>query len=390
MRVLFWLLGLLAAAAGLAIAARYNEGYVLLVLPPWRVELSFNLLVFLLALAFLGGWIAIHLLYTAIHLPSTVAEFRAGKKRERGATLLRDALRLLWEGRFGHARKAAEEAHQLGETPGLAALIAARAAHAVRDVDATRRWLAVAGEHGSELSTARWMTGAELALERRSTADALEALQQLGKGKGRHIAAMRIALRAHQAAGDWPEMLKLVRALEKHGALTADQAAPLKRHAHREAIHALSGDPVRLAGYCKDLPAAEGRDATLVAQAARGLIAGGDCGAAADLIEAQLAHEWDGDLAGLYGECVGGDVVARIAKAEEWLKVHPQESGLLLALGRLCEHQQLWGKAQSYLEASLGVQPGRAAHLALARLLDGLERPEEANRHYREAAKLAD
>ena len=47
MRALFWLLTLAALAVGLALAARYNDGYVLLVLPPWRAEVSLNL--FLLA-----------------------------------------------------------------------------------------------------------------------------------------------------------------------------------------------------------------------------------------------------------------------------------------------------------------------------------------------------
>ncbi len=36
MRALFWLLTLAALAVGLSLAARYNDGYVLLVLPPCR------------------------------------------------------------------------------------------------------------------------------------------------------------------------------------------------------------------------------------------------------------------------------------------------------------------------------------------------------------------
>jgi HemY protein len=45
-------------------------------------------------------------------------------------------------------------------------------------------------------------------------------------------------------------------------------------------------------------------------------------------------------------------------------------------------------KAQSYLEASVAIEASRTAHLELARLLDHLERGEEANRHYRAAAAL--
>ena len=59
---------------------------------------------------------------------------------------------------------------------------------------------------------------------------------------------------------------------------------------------------------------------------------------------------------------------------------------MLLALGRLCRMQKLWGKAQSYFEASLAVRETRGAHIELAQLFDLLERGDDANRHYRAAA----
>ena len=70
------------------------------------------------------------------------------------------------------------------------------------------------------------------------------------------------------------------------------------------------------------------------------------------------------------GDIMGGDVRGRTAKAEKWLKRHPEDAQLLMTLGRLCREQQLWGKAESYLEAALAVEPGRAPHLELARLYD--------------------
>jgi HemY protein len=60
-----------------------------------------------------------------------------------------------------------------------------------------------------------------------------------------------------------------------------------------------------------------------------------------------------------------------------------------VVLGRLCRQQQLWGKAQSYLEAALSVEISREAHLELAALADELGRADEANRHYRAAAQLS-
>jgi len=72
------------------------------------------------------------------------------------------------------------------------------------------------------------------------------------------------------------------------------------------------------------------------------------------------------------------------------LHAHPNDATLLVALGRLCARQQLWGKAQSFLEASLAIDPSCAVHVELARLFDHLERPDDANRHYRAAASCYD
>ena len=52
MRWLFWLLLILALATGVSLLAGNNEGYVLIVRPPYRLELSLNLLLILIVLAF--------------------------------------------------------------------------------------------------------------------------------------------------------------------------------------------------------------------------------------------------------------------------------------------------------------------------------------------------
>lgn len=90
---------------------------------------------------------------------------------------------------------------------------------------------------------------------------------------------------------------------------------------------------------------------------------------------------WNAELAALYG---------RIARAEDWLRQHPRDPGLLLTLGRLCLQQRLWGKAQSDLEVSLAVGRTRAAHLELAQLFTQLRRDDEAHRHYRAGAAMTD
>jgi len=388
MRALLWLLALFALAVGVSLAFGYNEGYVLVVLPPWRIELSLNFFIVLTV----GGFLLLHLLLRLIahtvRLPQVVRTFRERKRREKAARALREAVQQLFEGRYGHALKNAAVSHAAGEAPALSALVAARAAHFLRDAPREEEWLRRAAEHDAEAHAARLMTEAELHVDARRFDDALAALEALQEGGGRHIAALRLALRVHRGLGRWDDVLKVSRQLEKHRALTHDAAVPLRQRAHLENLRSREGDARALAAYWEAVPAGERRAPRLAAAAARALIAAGDGATAQRIIEQQVEQEWDSELAGLYADCRGGDTLGRIARAERWLEKHPQEAGLLLALGRLCREQQLWGKAQSYFEASLAVQPSQDAHVELATLFAQLGRSEESNQAYRSAAAL--
>lgn len=389
MRGLLWLLGLFALAAALAVAGRYNEGYALLVWPPYRVQISLNLLILLL----LGGFVAVYslsrLVARTMALPRAVQQFRARKSRERASQAIYDAVRLRIEGRFGQALKQATAAYEAGEAPGLAALLAARAAHSLRDQNRYRFWLGKAAAHDNEVRLARVMTEAKLAVEERRFDEAAERIADLQAGGQRHIAALRLALRTAQAKGNWSEAVRVVRQLVKVKALTVEQADPVKRRAHQEGLRQRAGDALALNAYWQDMPRDEQRDPRLVGELARALIASGDSAGAQKAIESQLALGWDSTLADIYGRCEGGDIRARLIKAEEWLKREPRDPLLLLTLGRLCVQSQLWGKAESYLDASLAIAPGWEAHVELAHLAERISRTDDANRHYRAAAELS-
>ena len=102
-----------------------------------------------------------------------------------------------------------------------------------------------------------------------------------------------------------------------------------------------------------------------------------------------MEASWDSELIGLYAECPGEDAVRQIERAEAWLKDHPNDAVLLHTLGKLCTGRELWGKAQSYLEASIAVESTYSAHLALAQLHDKLGNPDAARAHYNEGLALA-
>jgi len=404
LRALLWLLIIAALATGGALLGRLTEGYVLWVLPPWRVELSFNLFVLLQLALLAAGYLLLRLIINTLRLPAVVAAYRARRAKERRARVASEALRLFWEGRYSQALKLADAfarekvgadeapfAHQRDEaSAGIVALTALKAAHALRDAERSALWQARAvALDDSGWRSARLMTLLQIALEERDFARAREVYHELNPQERRRISVLRLALRLAQGENDWAEALRIARLLERRHALSADQARPLRLAAQRGLIMQLAAEPAQLMRHWRGMAADERADAQLARLAARQLAAAGACAECAELVEAFLDVQWEPALLDAYAACPGGDELGRIAHCEKWLTHHPQDADLLFALGRLCLRRELWGKAQSYLEAALAVAPSCAAHLELARLLDRLERPDEAARHYRAAAALA-
>jgi len=387
MRALIWLIGIFALAAGVAMLASINTGYVLLVLPPWRAQLSLNLLIVSLLLAFVCAYAVLRLIGKTAALPGRVGLFRQRRRKDKAGRALRDALRALFEGRFAQSMKLAGAAFSDGESRTMAALVAARAAHAMRDDTRYRIWIGRASEQEEESRVARLMTEAELAVEGRRFDEAAERLENLRLSGHRHIAALRLSLRVASALAQWEEVLRLARQLRKHKALSDEQARSVLRRAHLERFRELAGDAEGLAAYWKGIPTDELNDRRMVERALPYLAAAGQGGLARKTLERLLDEEWDSALARLYAHCGEGDAVECLARGERWLRTQPKDAGLLYALGRLCLSAQLWGKAQSYLEASLNLAPSVETHLALAGLLERLERVDEAQAHYRAAAQ---
>ncbi|MDR1848634.1 MAG: heme biosynthesis protein HemY, partial [Zoogloeaceae bacterium] len=370
----------------------YNDGFVLFILPSWRIEASLNFFILLCLTGFVLCYGLIRAAQFSLSLPRRARAWRAEREEKQACDAIEEAIRLLFAGRYGHAIRAAERAWQSGQLAGTAAIIAARAAQRMHESEKVALWLERARSVSAEMEPATGMIGAEMALEHGDYVGALQHLRALQQKQGRHIAAMRLELRSLQGMGDVPAVLRLVRQLEKRGGMNAAVALEIRRKAHREALRQYEGDAERLLAYFRGLSREE-QTPRLALDAARSLARAQMPEAAAEIVEKALEREYTPDLIALYGQLPaepGKALIARISRAESWLKTRPYDAILLLALGLLCEKQKLWGKAQSYLEASLAITPSRATHLALARLLDTLEEPDTANRHYREAAGIED
>jgi HemY protein len=386
LRWLITFLFVFATAVALSLAARYGEGYALFVYPPYRVEISLTLLVLAAVALFALVYGLLRFASHTVRLPAHVAAYRRRVRAARASEAMRQAWQAFLEGRYARSEKLAARAYSLDEAPGTAALLAARSAHQMRDPERRERWLARAADARGASRQARLATQAEAALDERRFEEARAILRELHASGPRHVATLRLLLRAEQGLQNWDEVARLVRLLEKRDAIPREMATQLRVTAVVENLKRRSFDAEGLAAYWATVPAADRTRLRVAGTAARLFIEAGNARAAHEIIAQTLAEQWSSELAALYGEAPGDDDMARIEQCERWLVEQPRDAGLLLALGRLCGRRALWGKAQSYLEASLSVQPSRAAHTELARLFERLGREADANRHYRAAA----
>jgi HemY protein len=387
MKYLIWILMLFAAAVALTTAS-HNPAYMLLVYPPYRIELSFTLFIILLLFTFAFGYTVLRVIRAATRLPSYVHKFRLERAQAKARELLDEALGAYFEGRYAEAKKASAHAMELGDPSALHPIIAARSAHELREYEQRDVYLLAAEGESAGDTTMRLMATAKFMLDQRYPHEALHALQELrDSGVRDHPGALSLELKAQQQAGNWDEVLNVLAQLEKRKSIDATAAAQLRQQAWLEKIRQQE-DLHGLINCLKNMPADYKRRSKVAAAAAQALIRYDDCMAAQQLLSESLNAQWDSELVTLYGECQSGQAVAQIEQAEKWLNQHKNDAGLLLALGKLCLQQKLWGKAQSYLDASISLVPSHAAYNALAQLAERLGKSDEAFKYYQSAVAL--
>lgn len=390
MRSLLWIIIIFALAAAVAMFAGANQGYVLLVAPPWRAQASLNLVIVVLLLSFIAVYVLLRLISRTRHLPARVGNYRARRRHQKASESLKGAIGALFAGRFADSLRSAKLAYATGGESPEAALVAARAAHGMHDEKRYREWIGRSGT-GEQGRTARVLTEAEVAIDNGRHDEARVLLDSLDSSGRESVAALSMALGVARAQGRWEDVSELVARLQRQHAITAVDANALLRRARVEGFRARAGDAEAIAAYWRELSKAELADPILVTQVIPLLAATRQGALARRNVERLLETQWSSELARHYVLCSGQGEEARdaLSRAEKWLVAHPEDAGLLFSLGRQCMAAQIWGKAQSYLDESLAKEARADVHYALAELMERLERPAEAAAHFRKAAKHA-
>lgn len=381
MRAALWLLALFGVAVAAALFAGNNQGTVTLYWPPYRIDLSLNMVVLLLVGGFVTVYAALRALAALLELPHQARRWRVQQKERAMHAALLDALTHMLGGRFIRSRKAAVAAlsqeHALAtsgeavphgrQLRALAHMIAAEASHALQD-SATREShlqdaLQEAPLRGSvneqEMREGAQMRAARWALDDRDASAALERLAALPQGAARRTLSLRIKLKATRLARQTQEALDTARLLGKHRAFSPAAAQSIVRGLSIELINS-AHDTAQLQQIWMSQEPAERNMPELAIHAAQRLAAlGGD----ATQVRAWLLPVWQRmvDLPDALAEHHALKLVRTLesgldaldppwlARIESAQQANPRDARLQYLAGMACLKRQLWGKAQQLL-----------------------------------------
>ncbi len=378
----FWLVGLFAAAVALALLMGQNGATITLFWAPYRVDMSFNLVLGGALLLFLLLYVTLRSLATLRALPRQALRWRLQQRERVVHAAVLDALSHQLAGRYVRARSAARQvieqldhAASQGTEPlarqsqvlAMAHLLAAEATHALQDRDKRDRHLAQAlgptatgaaeqgvVREGAMLAAIRW------ALEDRDLDSASHWLSQLPQGASRRTLALRLKLRVARLAQDHTMALETARLLAKHKAFSDTAARSILRRLLMAALQA-SHDPDQVLATWQTLDAADRQDPELVLAAIARLqaVSAGESDPArvqARCLEwtlplweqyASLTEPVRQRLATLLPRLLPDSDASWLGRIENLQRQRPADPLLQYLAADVFYRQQLWGKAEA-------------------------------------------
>ncbi len=378
--LLLLILALLLLAGALAPMFKSDPGHVLINFGDWTVETSVLVLVSALLLLWFVVQIAVWFWRMPVVTARRMREQRAFKQLEKG-------LLALTEGDWGAAEKALEKSASVQGRTTAHYLAAAQAADSQDAHDRREYYLEQADSGGSKKRFLVELTRARMLLSNGNRATALPVLQDLHKRQRKHPQVLELLSRCYRELGDWDALQAMLPALRKAGVLDDDQSHDLQEEiAVNKLRSAKNAEELQTAW--KKLPRAMRHHAIVVDAFALSAAGLERADLAEPVISTSLKNEWNPVLVLRYGDPGADDRSKRLKQCEKWLKQHPDDAGLHLALGRLCAAESLWGKAREHMVRSLELEPSSLGYDTFGQLLEHQGELEPAMACFRNALRM--
>ncbi len=360
----------LLTAVVVSLWVKEDNGYVLIGYGPWTVEGSLALFVLLGLALFLVLHLSLRLLSRLWQMPERVSEWRRKRRLQRAHRALTRGLVELAEGRWKVAERHLTRYAEQSESPLINYLAAARAAQLQGEHERRDDYLHLAHESMPSADVAVGLTQAELQLAHQQYEQALATLMHVRSLSPKHNYVLKLLKKLYENLGEWKKLEEILPDLRRRKVIGDKELQSLEGQVVRERLKQEAGGVDSLVRYWQTIPKELRQDQGLLVEYARLMLAVGAGPRVEPLIAAALGRNWHNELVTLYGRIELNDPSHQLAVAEGWLKQRPEDAVLLRTLARLALKNKLWGKARSYLEASIAIAASPESYQQLGLLLD--------------------
>lgn len=371
---------------GAVLLIKEDPGFVLVQYADYSVETTVAVAFVALVVAAIGINLLLKVLLFILRITKLLHK-RANRRRvEKSRVLLNKGLIDLTEGRFAPAETKLTQLLDYTETPLLNYLAAARAAHQLGKYEQRDLYLKEAHEVSPDAEIAIGVTQGELQLSAKQTERAYATLTHLAQQAPKHEYVIKLLAKVYIALEDWVKLKDLLPMLKKKKLFAESKMDEIERMTYAGCLsESCSSTTDELNKVYQKIKKTHPEDTQLLLIYVQRLEALGDNQKIIErAIREALALNWDAELVLRYGQLNQVEAIELLQHAEQWQEDHRYDADLLLTLGRLARRAQLWGKAQSFLEASISSRKNHSNCLELAKLLeDDLERSEDALEYYK-------
>lgn len=392
MKTLFTFLIILAAAALLGIVAYQDNGYVLIGRGHTTVEMSLALFIVLQICLYLAISFSLQVIKRTWSLPEFIKQHHTDAKTKKALKTSRQGLIALAQGQWKKAEKALLKNVDNSETPLLNYLSAARAAQKLNEPERRDHYLSMAHQSMPDADFAVELTQAELQLAHGQLEQSLATLVHLKSISPKHSHVLQLLAQLYEKLSSWKELQSLLPELKKYKVVNQEEFYRIQKIVFCNLLINASNaadSTEHLTSIWNTLPKELKSDNDLILKYSDQLITFNQNEIVEPLLRAAIKNQWDSKFIYLYGLIKTIQPQQQLDFAETQLKDHEQNPILLLTLGRICTTLELWGKAQSYLEASLGANPMAETYKELTLLMERLGEETQASEYSRKGLILA-
>ncbi|HEC73041.1 MAG TPA: heme biosynthesis protein HemY [Methylophaga aminisulfidivorans] len=376
-----------ALAFGVAIiwAADFEPGFVLLQYGSLSLETSLVVFIAVFILLLVAGYITIRSLVLLKQTPKRMAQWKKTQRQKRAGRALTRGLITLEEGRWVEAERILVRHAMNSETPLLHYLAAAKAAQKQEASERRDNYLRLAHETTEGADIAVGVVQAELQIAAGQKEQALATLQHLREVAPKHPYVLQQLQSLYQNMDQWQEVQSVLPDLKKRNVLQRGEVIALGQEASIGQIEGalVKKDWVQMSTIWEQTSSRDRQLEVMVVPYVKGLIEQGEHQQAAALIEHFLRQDWSDKLVYIYGLLPQSDSLSRLANAEKWFKSKKDSPYLLLTLGRLANANQLWTKAEEYLQQSLAIVELGETYQILAEIQLAQNKTEAAAINYK-------